>query len=59
VLDSDAVVESKDVGIWSRYIHTELMGKASHDATVATRPDERPFILTRSATAGTMRYCAS
>jgi alpha-glucosidase (family GH31 glycosyl hydrolase) len=50
---------SKDVGIWGRYLHTELMGKASHDATVAAAPDERPFILTRSATAGTMRYCGS
>ncbi|TIC93692.1 Neutral alpha-glucosidase C [Colletotrichum higginsianum] len=49
----------KDVGIWGRAIHTELMGKASHDATVEGKPEERPFVLTRSATAGTMKYCGA
>ncbi|KAF6824492.1 neutral alpha-glucosidase ab precursor [Colletotrichum plurivorum] len=52
-------LDRKDVGIWGRAIHTELMGKASHDATVEGKPEERPFVLTRSATAGTMRYCGS
>ncbi|KAK1522978.1 glycosyl hydrolase family 31 [Colletotrichum paranaense] len=49
----------KDVGIWGRAIHTELMGKASHDATIEGKPEERPFVLTRSATAGTMKYCGA
>jgi hypothetical protein len=40
-------------------MHTELMGKASHDALVDSEPEIRPFVLTRSATAGTMRYAAS
>ncbi|KAK8038097.1 Neutral alpha-glucosidase C [Apiospora phragmitis] len=31
----------------------------SHDATLEAEPDVRPFVLTRSATAGTMKYCAS
>ena len=47
------------VGIWGRSVHTELHGKASHDALMEVKPDERPFILTRSATAGTMRYACS
>lgn len=40
-------------------MHAELMGKASHDALVDLEPKIRPFVLTRSATAGTMRYAAS
>ncbi|KUL82919.1 hypothetical protein ZTR_10379 [Talaromyces verruculosus] len=47
------------VGLWGRNMHTELMGKASHDALVNLRPNMRPFVLTRSATAGTLRYAAS
>jgi alpha-glucosidase (family GH31 glycosyl hydrolase) len=35
------------------------MAKASHDALVDAEPEIRPFVLTRSATAGTMRYAAS
>jgi alpha-glucosidase (family GH31 glycosyl hydrolase) len=50
---------SKQVGLWGRALNTELMGKSSHDATVEAQPSERPLVLTRSATAGTMRYCAS
>ncbi|KAK8066413.1 Neutral alpha-glucosidase C [Apiospora hydei] len=48
-----------DIGLWGRALHTELMGKSSHDATLEAEPDVRPFVLTRSATAGTMKYCAS
>jgi alpha-glucosidase (family GH31 glycosyl hydrolase) len=47
------------VGDWGRAMHTELMGKASHDALLDLEPNQRPFVLTRSATAGTMRYAAS
>jgi alpha-glucosidase (family GH31 glycosyl hydrolase) len=47
------------VGLWGRALHTELMGKSSHDALVSVEPKVRPFVLTRSATAGTMRYAAS
>lgn len=50
---------SHHVGLWGRSLNTELMAKSSHDATVEVEPDKRPFVLTRSATAGTMRYCAS
>jgi alpha-glucosidase (family GH31 glycosyl hydrolase) len=49
----------RDVGLWGRSLHTELHGKASHDALLAADPDSRPFVLTRSATAGTMRYACS
>ncbi|KAI2788666.1 hypothetical protein POX_e06687 [Penicillium oxalicum] len=48
-----------NVGQWGRALHTELMGKSSHDALVDVEPDVRPFVLTRSATPGTMRYSAS
>lgn len=47
------------VGLWGRAMQTELMAKASHDALISVRPRERPYVLTRSATAGTMRYAAS
>lgn len=47
------------VGLWGRSLHTELHGKSSYDALADTDPDLRPFILTRSATAGTMRYACS
>ncbi|KAL1796768.1 hypothetical protein ACET3X_005308 [Alternaria dauci] len=49
----------KDIGFWGRALNTELMGKSSHDASLDIEPSQRPFILTRSATAGTLRYCAS
>lgn len=49
----------KDLGFWGRSLNTELMGKSSHDASLEAEPAQRPFILTRSATAGTLRYCAS
>ncbi|KAK6856090.1 Neutral alpha-glucosidase C [Apiospora arundinis] len=52
-------VTTHDIGLWGRALHTELMGKSSHDATLEAEPDVRPFVLTRSATAGTMKYCAS
>jgi len=48
-----------EVGFWGRSLNTELMGKSSYEATLKAEPDQRPFILTRSATAGTLRYCAS
>ncbi|KAK3064459.1 hypothetical protein LTS18_007021 [Coniosporium uncinatum] len=47
------------VGLWGRALNCELMGKSSHDALVDLEPDRRPFVLTRSATPGTLRYCAS
>lgn len=49
----------KDVGLWGRAMHTELMGKCSHDALLDEVPNERPFVLTRSATPGTMKYAGS
>ncbi|KAI1326259.1 glycoside hydrolase family 31 protein [Xylariaceae sp. FL0255] len=52
-------VTSKDIGLWGRALHTELMGKSSYGATLECEPGARPFVLTRSATTGTMRYCAS
>ena len=50
---------TSSIGLWGRALQTELMAKSSHDALVDFEPDRRPFILTRSATAGTMRYAAS
>ena len=47
------------VGQWGRAFHTELMAKSSHDALLDMEPKYRPFVLTRSATAGTMRYASS
>ena len=56
---TESAEERKDVGLWSRALHCELMAKCSHDALSEVMPHERPFVLTRSATAGTMKYAAS
>ncbi|KAF2229831.1 glycoside hydrolase family 31 protein [Viridothelium virens] len=50
---------SNQVGWWGRALHTELMGKSSYEACIEVNPHERPFVLTRSATIGTMRYACS
>jgi alpha-glucosidase (family GH31 glycosyl hydrolase) len=59
LVQDGAAEYGKDIGFWGRSLNTELMGKSSHDATLEAEPTQRPFILTRSATAGTLRYCAS
>ena len=59
VHQNDSSSHGKEVGFWGRSLNTELMGKSSYEATLEIEPDQRPFILTRSATAGTLRYCAS
>ncbi|GAB7362896.1 hypothetical protein MBLNU230_g3198t1 [Neophaeotheca triangularis] len=51
--------QRKTMGVWGRAMQTELNGKASYDALLDAVPEERPFVLTRSATAGTMKYAAS
>ena len=42
-----------------RPLLTMLMVRASYEAQVANRPDERPFVLTRSAIIGMQRYAQS
>lgn len=60
VAAAEATAEKRrDVGLWGRALNTELMGKSSHDALLEVAPTERPYVLTRSATAGSMRYCCS
>ncbi|KAH8173601.1 glycosyl hydrolases family 31 domain-containing protein [Sarocladium implicatum] len=51
--------ERPQIGLWGRFVNTELHGKASHDAMVDHDPDRRPFVLTRAATSGTLRYACS
>ncbi|KAF4458245.1 neutral alpha-glucosidase ab precursor [Fusarium albosuccineum] len=55
----EAAKTRPQVGLWGRSLQTELHGKSSHDALADADPDVRPFVLTRSATAGTMRYACS
>jgi alpha-glucosidase (family GH31 glycosyl hydrolase) len=52
-------VQRNDLGLWGRAMHCEVMGKASYKALEEVMPHERPFVLTRSATPGTMRYACS
>lgn len=56
---SEAGDGRKGIGLWGRSLHTELHAKCSHDALLEVFPHERPFVLTRSATAGTMKYACS
>ncbi|KAL6252763.1 hypothetical protein RBB50_000482 [Rhinocladiella similis] len=55
---SNAEVENK-VGLYGRAMQTELMAKASYEGLLRTEPAVRPFVLTRSASIGTLRYAAS
>jgi alpha-glucosidase (family GH31 glycosyl hydrolase) len=48
-----------DLALWGRAMHCEVMGKASYTALEDVMSHERPFVLTRSATPGTMRYACS
>jgi alpha-glucosidase (family GH31 glycosyl hydrolase) len=52
-------IEDPGVGVWGRAIHAELMAKASRAAVLDVNPEERPYILTRSATVGTMQHACS
>ena len=47
------------VGLWGRAMHTELMAKASYEGLLQAEPNVRPFVLTRSASIGTLRYACS
>lgn len=62
-LDSDALeepaTERRDVELWGRALHTDLLNQFSHQTLVAARPNERPLILTHSVAPGTMLYATS
>lgn len=48
-----------EIGLWGRAMQTELMGKASYEGLLDAEPNVRPFVLTRSAGIGTLKYCCS
>lgn len=48
-----------EIGLWGRAMQTELMGQASYEGLLDGEPNVRPFVLTRSAGIGTLRYCCS
>lgn len=41
-----------------RNLYGLLMSKATHEGLLAARPNQRPFVLSRSGTAGIQRYAA-
>ncbi|KIX07420.1 uncharacterized protein Z518_02073 [Rhinocladiella mackenziei CBS 650.93] len=48
------------VGLFGRAMHTELNAKASYEGLLKAEPGVRPFVLTRSASIGTLKYaCCS
>ncbi|PNY25836.1 Alpha-glucosidase 2 [Tolypocladium capitatum] len=48
------VTQRRNVRLWGRALHTNLLNQATHQALVAARPMERPLVLTQSAAPGTM-----
>ena len=44
------------IGLVGRPLQTLLMARASRDALLASRPEERPFVVTRSGCLGVQRY---
>ena len=59
VCHCDNTGERLSVGTLGRLVNTEIMAKVSSQAMEHSRPDQRPFLMTRCATAGTMRYANS
>lgn len=47
------------VGLWGRAMQTELMAKASYEGLLRVEPGVRPYVLTRSASIGTLRWACS
>jgi len=52
-------IDDKKVGLWGRAMQTELMAKASYEGLLRAEAGVRPFVLTRSAGVGTLRYACS
>lgn len=53
------IVDGERVGhLEVRNLYGTMMCKSTHQGLLAQRPNERPFILTRSATAGIQNYSA-
>ncbi|KZO97413.1 glycoside hydrolase family 31 protein [Calocera viscosa TUFC12733] len=48
----------KEVGLVGRMTHTQLLGQTSYEALLDADGRRRPFIVTRSANVGTLRWCA-
>ncbi|RMZ91831.1 hypothetical protein DV736_g932, partial [Chaetothyriales sp. CBS 134916] len=59
-LYQNPATEVNKVGLWGRSLHCEIMARASYEGLLRAAPNERPFVLSRSATPGTLRYaCCS
>ena len=51
-------IARRDIGLWGRAMQTQLHGQISFNAVQESNTHQRPYIVTRSATPGTVRTCA-
>lgn len=57
--EGSARSEPQPIGVLGRLLNTELVGRTSSEQLLTCHPHRRPYVLTRSASVGTMKYVCS